>query len=80
MGVFCSALANSTLSAFKKKKPAPAPAAAATPATGSAGTASDPNALMVTTKQMTNFSQEAAPASAFEIPAGFKQVQQTGLF
>lgn len=36
--------------------------------------AADPSSLMGTTKQMTNFSLDPVPASAFQIPAGYKQV------
>jgi hypothetical protein len=76
MGVFGSALTNSALNAFHRKKtppPAPPPApAATTTSTAPVGTTSV--VLMATTTQKTNFSQNAVPASAFQIPAGFKQI------
>jgi hypothetical protein len=72
MGVFGNALTNSALNAFKKKpKPAPAPA----PAAASGTPAGMQNViLMSTTTQLTNFSQNPGPTSAFQIPAGYKQV------
>lgn len=81
LGVVGSALSSSVLNAFHKKKatpPPPAPAAsaaAATPATPGGAPATQHVVLMEQTRQMTNFSQEAIPASAFQIPAGFKQIQ-----
>jgi len=59
------------------KKPAPQPAPATpTPASGSSeGSSGTSNVvLMQTTEQMLNFSQDAIPASAFQVPAGYKQV------
>jgi len=78
MGIFGTSLANSTLSAFHRKKatppPAPAPAAAATPAgSGAAGTQTV--VLMSTTTQKTNFSEEPIPLSVFQVPTGFKKVE-----
>ncbi|MGA9425601.1 MAG: hypothetical protein WBV33_11040, partial [Terracidiphilus sp.] len=46
--------------------------AASTPG---ATTATQRVTLMETTTSMSNFSQEAIPASVFEIPAGYKQVK-----
>jgi hypothetical protein len=77
LGVFGSALGNSALGAFRKKKaePAPAPAPAASPAAAPGGTQATQSAvLMETTNQETDFSMEAVPPSAFEIPKGFKRV------
>jgi hypothetical protein len=73
LGIFGTSLSNSALSAFHRKKatPPPAPAPAATP--GATGTQSV--VLMATTTQKTNFSAESVPASAFQIPAGFKKVE-----
>jgi hypothetical protein len=77
MGIFGTALANSTLSAFHRKKtppPPPPPAPAATPAAGS--TSGTHNVvLMSTTTQKTNFSEEPIPLSVFQIPAGYKKVE-----
>jgi hypothetical protein len=77
LGAFGSALSNSALGAFHRKKatpppppPPPAPAAGATGATGTTKVT-----LMETTAQETNFSQEPVPLSVFQIPAGYKQVQ-----
>jgi hypothetical protein len=84
LGVFGSALGNSALGAFHKKKaaaaaPAPAPTdtATATPATTAAsGTQTTQSAvLMEMTMQKSNFSRETVPASAFQVPAGFKRVE-----
>ncbi len=55
------------------KKPAPQPAPATT--TQASGSSGGSNViLMQTTEQMLNFSQDAIPASAFQVPAGYKQV------
>jgi hypothetical protein len=86
LGVFGGALANSALGAFKRKKPTPPPAApvpaavAQAPAAVAPGGASDANTLMTTTKEMNNFSHDLAPASAFQVPDGFKQVSPNGEF
>ena len=86
LGVFGSALGSSALGAFHKKKaaaaaappPAATPAATttatATPAAGATQTTQSA-VLMETTMQKSNFSQETVPASAFQIPAGFKRVE-----
>jgi hypothetical protein len=77
LGVFGSALSNSAIGAFRKKKaaPAPTPAPAATPAAAPGGTQATQSAvLMETTNQETDFSMEAVPPSAFQIPKGFKRV------
>jgi hypothetical protein len=85
LGIPGSALAGSVLGAFHRKKaaptptptpvPTPTPAPAATEATDGAGTPAAPGAiLMETTKEVTNFSQEAIPVSVFQVPSGFKQV------
>jgi len=74
LGVFGSALSNSALGAFRRKKAAPAPAPP--PAAAPAGTTQTTSVVMMEmTKQQTNFSREPIPGSAFAIPAGFKQVQ-----
>jgi hypothetical protein len=79
LGVVGSALANSTLSAFRRKKASTPPAAQTTTTSSAAtsGTASSPQkvVLMEMTEQKTNFSRDAVPSSAFQIPAGYKQVQ-----
>ena len=76
-GVVGSALSNSVFGAFRRfsaRRPAP-PAAAAAPATTAAGMqATTRVVLMEMTLQKSNFSQEAIPPSAFEVPIGFKQV------
>jgi hypothetical protein len=77
LGVFGSALGSSALGAFHRKKaatPAPAPATttAASPNSASAGTQSA--TLMEMTMQKSNFSQDAIPSSAFQVPAGFTKV------
>jgi hypothetical protein len=78
LGVFGSALGSSALGAFHKKKAAtPPPAATTTPAdSASAGTQTTSSAtLMEMTTQKSNFSTETVPASAFQVPAGFKKVE-----
>jgi hypothetical protein len=79
LGVFGSALGSSALGAFHKKKaaaqPAPTPAATTTTATADGSQTSSGAILMETTSQKSNFSQAAVPASAFQVPAGYKQVQ-----
>ena len=83
LGVVGAALSNSVFGAFRRlavKRPAPAtpaaaPAATAVPATPAAATQPMKRVvLMETTMQLSNFSQEAIPPSAFEVPTGFKQV------
>ena len=77
LGVFGSALGNSAIGAFRKKKaaPAPTPAPAATPeAAPGAAQATQSAVLMETTNQETDFSMEAVPPSAFQVPKGFKKV------
>jgi hypothetical protein len=76
LGTFGSALSNSALSAFHRKKSTPPPAQpAAAPATPGATPGTQHVTMMETTNSMTNFSEEPVPASAFQIPAGYKQVQ-----
>jgi hypothetical protein len=74
MGVFGNALTNSALSAFKKKpKPAPAPTPAPAAAAGTPPGMQNV-ILMSTTTQLTNFSQNPGPSSAFQIPAGYTKI------
>jgi hypothetical protein len=77
LGVFGSALSNSAMGALRRKKaaPSPTPAPAATPTAAAGGTqATQSVVLMETTNQGTDFSTEAVPPSAFQIPKGFKRV------
>jgi hypothetical protein len=82
LGALGSAFSRSALSSFHKKKPAaPAPAPAATGTPTAAGTSAaagtQPGSgvvLMEMTMQKSNFSQEAVPASAFQVPGGFAKV------
>jgi hypothetical protein len=77
MGIVGSALGSSVMSAWHKKKAASSQqnttttAAPATPASNTSGQGTQNVTLMSTTTQMSNFSAEPVPASAFEIPAGF---------
>ena len=85
LGVFGNALSNSALNAFRRKKttppPAAAPASASVASAGAPGAPGDSNVLMSTTTQKTNFSRDPVPASAFQIPAGYKQVESpNGMF
>jgi hypothetical protein len=75
-GVFGSALGNSVLGGFHKKKtPPPTPAADnSTPAAGGTGD-SQSAVLMETTSQKANFSRETVAASVFQVPGGFKRVE-----
>jgi hypothetical protein len=82
MGVFGSALGNSALGAFHRKKaaaaaPAPTPAADTTTTTATAGDGQTTTSavLMEMTMQKSNFSQGSVPESAFVIPAGYKKVE-----
>ncbi len=77
LGTFGSALTNSALNAFRKKKSTPPPAQPATPppaAPSGTAPAMQHVVLMEMTDQKTNFSQEPIPASVFQIPAGYKLV------
>jgi hypothetical protein len=79
LGSLGSAFSRSALSSFHKKKPA-APAPAPAPAGTSAAGGTQPGSsvvLMEMTMQKSNFSQEAVPASAFQVPAGFAQVDSS---
>jgi hypothetical protein len=63
----------SVFGGFHKKQPAQQPApAATTPDSGSSGTSNV--VLMQTTEEMLNFSEDAVPASSFQVPPGYKQV------
>ncbi|MDR3754607.1 MAG: hypothetical protein P4K78_12345 [Terracidiphilus sp.] len=67
----------SMMGGFHKKPAAQQPApAATTPDSGSSGGSNGTSnvVLMQTTEQMLNFSQDAISASAFQVPAGYKQV------
>jgi hypothetical protein len=80
LGVFGNALGSSALGAFHKKKaaaaaPAPAPAATTTPAAADGTQTTQSAVLMEMTMQKSTFSQESVPASAFQVPAGFKRVE-----
>jgi hypothetical protein len=78
-GALGSALTSSALGAFRRKKSTPPaaapPAAAPAPTAPGATPATQHVVMMETTDQKNNFSQEAIPASVFQIPAGYKQVQ-----
>jgi hypothetical protein len=75
-GLLGSAVAGSVLGGFHHKKAAPASDTTATPAATSTDGAATPNSatLMEMTMQKSNFSQDAVPASSFQVPAGFTQV------
>jgi len=74
MGVFGNALTSSALGAFKRK-PKPAPAAAPAAATGTPA-GMQQVVLMATTTQKIGFSHDPVPASTFQVPAGYKKVEQ----
>jgi hypothetical protein len=80
MGIFGNALTNSALSAFHRRKstpptPSPTPVSTTPAAPGTpGGPANQTTVLMSTTTQKTNFSQQPIPGTAFQIPAGFKKV------
>jgi hypothetical protein len=76
MGIVGSTLGSSVLGAWHKKKAASQQPTTTTPAPDTAasttsGQANQNVTLMSTTTQMSNFSAEPVPASAFQIPAGF---------
>jgi hypothetical protein len=80
LGAFGSALGNSVLGAFHRNSPPPPPPPPSQPATpaGDSGAATQTSAVLYeTTTQKTNFSREPAPPSAFQIPAGFTQVDSS---
>ncbi len=80
LGSFGSALGSSALGSFRRKKAAPpaetAPPAAAAAPPAAAAEGVPPGMVNVTLLAMTeekkNFSTEAPPASAFQIPPGYK--------
>jgi hypothetical protein len=76
LGVFGSALTNSTLNVFHKKKATPPPGPPPTPAATPGSTPGQPTStvLMSTTTQKTNFSEEPIPFTAFQVPSGYKNV------
>lgn len=76
-GSLGSSLANSAFGMFRHNgaKPAAAPAG---PASGGAAAAA--SAVMYeTTSQMSQFSQETIPPEAFQIPSGYKKVEQPAM-
>jgi hypothetical protein len=73
LGAFGSALGNSVLSAFHRNPPPPPSQPAAAPGDGGGATQSSA-ILYETTTQKTDFSRESGPAAAFQVPAGFTQV------
>lgn len=84
LGIVGSSLTNSVIGAFHRKKQQPAQQPAAqqpqaqqqpAPAGAGAAPATQHVTLMEMTNSMSNFSEEPIPASAFQIPAGYKQVQ-----
>lgn len=82
LGIFGAALNNSAFSAFHRKKSTPPPPPAAAPTTpvapGAAGAPAMQNViLMSTTSQKSNFSNAPVSPSAFQIPAGYKQLEST---
>jgi hypothetical protein len=79
LGSAASAFSSKLLSGvgmFAKKKADPAPSAASPTAAGMPAAAPGTTrvVLMEMTMQKSNFSQEAIPSSAFEVPSGFTQV------
>jgi hypothetical protein len=75
-GALASALGGSALGAFHHKKAATPPPTSTNGDSTSVGTQTTSSAtLMEMTTQKSNFSQAAAPSSAFQVPAGFKQVE-----
>jgi hypothetical protein len=74
-GLLGSALGNSALGAFHRKKPAPADNTTS-PAPAADGSQTTSSAvLMEMTAQKSNFSGASVPSSAFEIPSGYKKVE-----
>lgn len=67
LGAFGSALGSSMLGAFHRSPPPPKPASNTEAAPSSA-------VLFETTTQKSAFSQDLIPASAFDIPAGYRRV------
>jgi hypothetical protein len=79
LGVVGSALSSSIIGGFHRKKQQPAQQtqtqATDTPAPAAGSTSTTQTVTMMeTTRQETNFSSDSIPASAFQVPAGYKQV------
>ena len=77
MGIFGTALTNSTLGAFHRKKATPPPPPPAAPAAtpGGSGATGTQTVVLMSTTQKTNFSEEPIPLSVFQVPTGFKKVE-----
>ncbi len=78
LGAIGSAFGNSLIGAFHRTSAAPPPTVAANPPSGTAGSgqaAPTSAVLYETTTQKTDFSRAPAPASAFQVPAGFSRVE-----
>jgi hypothetical protein len=77
-GMLGSALGNSALGAFHRKKAAQPASDNTTTTTAADGTQTTSTILMETTVQKSNFSQAPVSSSNFEVPAGFKKVETPG--
>jgi hypothetical protein len=77
-GMLGSALGNSALGAFHRKKAAQPASDTTTTTTAADGTQTTSTILMETTVQKSNFSQAPVSSSNFEVPAGFKKVETPG--
>jgi hypothetical protein len=75
LGIPGSALGGALISAWHKKKAQPATPPPAPAATTPGGQAPTDVTLMEMTVQTHDFSHDTVPASVFQVPSGFKQVQ-----
>jgi hypothetical protein len=73
-GLLGSALSNSALGGFHRKKAAPVDTTTSTTPAADGSQTTSSAVLMETTMQKSNFSRESVPSSAFEVPAGYKKV------
>jgi len=73
-GLLGSALSNSALGGFHRKKAAPADTTTSTTPAADGSQTTSSAVLMETTTQKSNFSRTSVPSSAFEVPAGYKKV------
>jgi hypothetical protein len=74
-GLLGSALSNSALGGFHRKKAAPADTTTSTTPAADGSQTTSSAVLMETTTQKSNFSREGVSSSAFEVPAGYKKVE-----
>lgn len=75
LGIFGTALNNSALGAFHRKKSTPPPPPAAATGAAPGAPAMQNVVLMATTSQKSNFSHDPVSPSVFQIPTGYKKLE-----